>query len=107
MKLEITDFLVENIDRRLNFDFMRILKQPTEFKLFFFNILFHGDNGKPQRRLPYIFTTGHASALTDLHPIGYTSGNLIIKGGVDFYITPELYEKKHIQFLKEYQKYRL
>ena len=98
MKLEITDFLVENIDRRLNFDFMRILKQPTEFKLFFFNILFHGDNGKPQRRLPYIFTTGHASALTDLHPIGYTSGNLIIKGGVDFYITPELHEKKYSIF---------
>ena len=98
IKLEITDFLVENIDRRLNFDFMSILKQPTEFKLFFYNILFHGDNGKPKRRLPYIFTTGHASALTDLHPIGYTSGNLIIKGGVDFYITPELYEKKHSIF---------
>ena len=98
IKLEITDFLVENIDRRLNFDFMRILKQPTEFKLFFKNILFHGDNGKKKRRLPYIFTKGHASALTDLHPIGYTSGNLIIKGGVDFYITPELYEKKNSIF---------
>ena len=97
IKLEITYFLVENIDRRLDFDFMSILT-PSEFKIYFYNILFHGDNGKPKRRLLHIFTIGHSGAITDLHPIGYSSGNLIIKGGVDFYITPELYEKKHSIF---------
>ena len=94
-KLEITDFLAENIDRRLNFDFMNLIQNRSEFALYFFNLLFHGYNGKPRRKLPHIFTVGDDSAITDLHPITVNNTNIVIKGGVDIYITPELYEKKH------------
>ena len=95
IKLEITDFLAENIDRRLNFDFMNLIQNRSEFALYFFNLLFHGYNGKPRRKLPHIFTVGDDSAITDLHPIAVNNTNIVIKGGVDIYITPELYEKKH------------
>ena len=107
IKLEITDFLAENIDRRLNFDFMNLLKtNKSEFRSYFFNLLFHGYNGKRRRRLAHIFTAGSDSALTDLHPIAVNNSTIVIKGGVDIYITPELYAKKS-QFLKKLMKYHL
>ena len=67
IKLEITDYLAELIDRRINFDMMSILRNKSEFKYYFFNLLFHGYDNKPKRRLPHIFTIGSDSALTDLH----------------------------------------
>ena len=54
----------------------------------------------------HIFTTGGDSAITDLHPIVVNNSNIVIKGGVDIYITPELYAKKS-QFLKKLMKYHL
>ena len=101
IKLEITDFLAENIDRRLNFDFMNLLKtNKSEFRSYFFNLLFHGYNGKRRRRLAHIFTAGSDSALTDLHPIAVNNSTIVIEGGVDIYITPELYAKKKSIFKK-------
>ena len=67
IKLEITDYLAELIDRRINFDMMSILRNKSEFKYYFFNLLFHGYDNKPKRRLPHISTIGSDSALTDLH----------------------------------------
>ena len=77
---------------------MNLIKNKSEFALYFFNLLFHGYNGKPRRRLPHIFTAGGDSAITDLHPIAVNNTNIVIKGGVDMYITPELYERKHSIF---------
>lgn len=54
----------------------------------------------------HIFTAGGDSAITDLHPIAVNNSNIVIKGGVDIYITPELYAKKS-QFLKKLMKYHL
>ena len=57
-------------------------------------MLFHGYDDKTRRRLPHIFTIGSDSALTDLHPIAVNITNIVIKGRLDLYITPELYAKK-------------
>ena len=91
-KLELTDFLAEQIDSKVDFDFMKVLRG-SNFKFYFFGLLFHGYNNKPRRRLPHIFTAGGRSALTDLHPIAVNYTTITIKGGVDFYLTPELYAK--------------
>ena len=92
IKLEITDYLAELINRRINFDMMSVLRNKSEFPYYFFNLLFHGYDNKPRRRLPHIFTVG--SYVTDLHPIAVNITNIVIKGGLDLYITPELYVKK-------------
>ena len=49
IKLEITDYLAELIDSRINFDMMSILRNKSEFKYYFFNLLFHGYDNKPKR----------------------------------------------------------
>ena len=80
---------------------MSIFRNRSEFPLYFFENLFGGGSLFPQRKRPkYIFTKGDSSALTDLHPIAVNNGNIAIKGGVNFYITPELYEKDHSIFKK-------
>ena len=91
IKLEITDYLAERIDNRTNFDMMAILRNKSEFPLYFLNLLFHGYGDKPRRRLPHIFTVG--SNVTDLHLIAVNLTNIVIKGGLDLYLTPELYAK--------------
>ena len=93
IKLEITDYLSELIDKRINFNMMNLLKNKSEFKYYFFNLLFHVYNDKPKRRLPHIFTVGSDTAITDLHPIAVNISNIVIKGGLDLYLTPELYAK--------------
>ena len=94
-KLEVTDYMAGNIDKYDNFDVMNsIFRNKSEFAYNFFEILFHGYDGKPRRRLPCIFTIGDKSALTDLHPIAVNLNIIAIKGGVDLFITPELYVQK-------------
>ena len=75
-----------------------IKNSKSYFQLYFFEVIF-GGNLFPTKRPSHIFTKGYSDALTDLHPLAVTSGgNIAIKGGVDFYITP--YEKKHSIFKK-------
>ena len=94
-KLEVTDYMARKIDKYDNFDVMNtIFRNKSEFAYNFFEILFHGHDGKPRRRLPCIFTIGDKSALTDLHPIAVNLNRITIKGGVDLFITPELYAQK-------------
>ena len=76
-----------------------IKNNKSEFQIYFFEVLF-GGNLFPRKRPKHIFTKGDSGALTNLHPIAVNSGNIAIKGGVDFYITPELYEKDHSIFKK-------
>ena len=76
-----------------------IKNSKSYFRLYFFEVIF-GGNLFPTKRPSHIFTKGYSDALTDLHPLAVTSGNIAIKGGADFYITPELYEKKHSIFKK-------
>ena len=76
-----------------------IKNNKSEFQIYFFEVLF-GSNLFPRKRPKHIFTKGDSGALTNLHPIAVNFGNIAIKGGVDFYITPELYEKDHSIFKK-------
>ena len=39
IKLEITDYLAELIDRRINFDMMSILRNKSEFKYYFLKFI--------------------------------------------------------------------
>ena len=94
-----TEFLAKHIDHNINFDFMSIFRNRSEFPLYFYENLFGGSSLFPKRKRPkYIFTKGDSSALTDLHPLAINLSNVAIKGGVNFYITPELYEKDHSIF---------
>ena len=96
-----TDFLAKYIDNNINLDFMSVIRNRSEFPYYFFENLFGGGALFPNRKRPkYIFTKGNSSALTDLHPIAINLSSVTIKGGVDFYITPELYEKDHSFFKK-------
>ena len=80
---------------------MSIFRNRSEFPLYFFENLFGGGILFPKRKRPkYIFTKGDSNALTDLHPIAVNNANLSIKGGVNFYITLELYDKDHSIFKK-------
>ena len=77
-----------------------IKNSKSYFRVYFFEVIF-GGNLFPIKRPSHIFKKGYSDALTDLHPLAVTSGgNIAIKGGVDFYITPELYERKHSIFKK-------
>ena len=94
-----TEFLAKHIDHNINFDFMSIFRNRSEFPLYFYENLFGGSSLFPKRKRPkYIFTKGDSSALTDLHPLAINLSNVAIKGGVKFYIKPELYEKDHSIF---------
>ena len=94
-KSEVTDYMAGKIDKYDNFDVMNsIFRNKSKFAYNFFEILFHGYDGKPRQRLPCIFTIGDKSALTDLHPIAVNLNQITIKGGVDLFITPELYAQK-------------
>ena len=99
-KIGFTDFLAKHIDKNINFDFMSLIKNSKSyFQLYFFEVIY-GGNLFPKKTSNHIFTKGDSGALTDLHPVAVNFGNIAIKGGVDFYITPELYEKKHSIFKK-------
>ena len=94
-----TEFLAKHIDHNINFDFMSIFRNRSEFPLYFYENLLGGSSLFPKRKRPkYIFTKGDSSALTDLHPLAINLSNVAIKGGVNFYIMPELYEKDHSIF---------
>ena len=104
--INFTDFLVKRIEilRDKNFDFLETFKRKSNFVTYFYEVLF-GLTFKlslfPTVLKPNIFKKGDASNLTDLHPIVVNfGGNIFIKGGVNFYITQELYEKKHSIFKK-------
>ena len=72
----------------------------TNFKYYLFHSLFHGydiPNGiakyKKPRTFDFIFTQGDATNVTDKHPIAVDYASMVIKGGIDLYITPELYAR--------------
>lgn len=72
----------------------------TNFKYYLFHSLFHGydiPNGIAKYKKPptfdFIFTQGDATNVTDKHPIAVDYASMVIKGGIDLYITPELYAR--------------
>ena len=101
--INFTDFLVKRIEylKDKNFDFLETFKKQSNFQIYLYEILFGGTSFFPTVLRPNIFKKGSYSNLTDLHPITVDFfGNIFIKGGVNFYITQELYEKKHSIFKK-------
>ena len=101
--IDFTDFLVKHIDFVIGkkIDFTSIFKNRSNFSVYFYDNLFGGSSLIPTKAPPAIFKKGDYSNLTDQHPIAVSFGrNIAIKGGVNFYITPELYEKDHSIFKK-------
>ena len=101
--INFTDFLVKRIEymKDKNFDFIEAFKLQANFKIYFYEILFGGTTLFPTVLKPNVFKKGNSSNLTDLHPITVSFfGDIFIKGGVNFYITQELYEKKTFDFQK-------
>ena len=101
--INFTDFLVMLIEnlKGSNIDFLDLMKNTSNFQSYFYQILFGGTTLAPTVLKPNIFKKGDYSNLTDLNPIAVNfNGNIFIKGGVNFYITEELYKKKHSIFKK-------
>ena len=98
-----TEFLIKNIEflAGKKIDFFSPFKNRSNFPIYFYDNLFGGSSLIPTKTRPAIFTKGSYSNLTDRHPIAVSfGGNIAIKGGVNFYITQELYEKDHSIFKK-------
>ena len=98
-----TEFLIKNIEfvAGKKIDFFSPFKNRSNFSIYFYDNLFGGSSLFPTKKRPAIFTKGSYSNLTDRHPIAVSfGGNIAIKGGVNSYITPELYEKDHSIFKK-------
>ena len=98
VKLDVTEYFANNIDRVTNFNMIKWMQNIVNFKYYFYHLLFHGYNDKnnkiiPKRRLPYLFTSGSTTSVTDQHPISVNYTFLTIKGSIDLYIAPELYAR--------------
>ena len=99
--IDFTEFLVVNIEalKGKKIDYFDLWKNHTKFRLDFYSILFGGDPLLPAKKTPRIFQKGQN--VNDSHPIAFDyGGNFKIKGGVNFYITQELYERKQSIFRK-------
>ena len=99
--IDFTEFLVKHIEilKGKKFNYFDLWKNSSKFKIDIFWILFGGSSLFPTKKTPNIFQKG--DNVNDSHPISVTfGGNVKIKGGVNFYITPELYERKHSIFKK-------
>ena len=99
--IDFTEFLVKNIEalKDKKVDYFDLWKNHTKFRLDFYNILFGGGALLPAKKTPRIFQKGNS--VNDSHPIAFDySGNFKIKGGVNFYLTQELYERKQSIFRK-------
>ena len=91
--IDLTDIFVSRIESfsGKSIDWTYLLRYIDQFRYLFNSALFKNRNVK-------IFQKGHN--VNDSHPIAYDyrNGNFTIKGGVNFYITKELNEKKQSIF---------
>ena len=96
--IDFTDFLISNIEalEGKKIDYSYLWNNNSYFILFFYTALFRIAG----RKRPRIFQKGQN--VNDSHPIAFDNrnGNFKIKGGVNFYISQELYEKKQLIFRK-------
>ena len=99
--IDFTEFLVKNIEafKGKRLEYLNLWKNNSKFRVDFYRILFGQSAFFPARKTPRIFQSGNN--VNDSHPIAYDfGGSFKIKGGVNFYITSELYERKHSIFKK-------
>ena len=94
--IDLTDILISNIESLsgMSFDWTYFLRNIDQFRYLFYSSLF----GLAGNKNVKIFQKGQN--VNDSHPIAYDyrNGNFTIKGGVNFYITKELNEKKQSIF---------
>ena len=94
--IDLTDILISNIESLsgMSIDWTYLWTNIANFRYIFYTALF----GVVGNRKIKIFQKGQN--VNDSHPIAYdfNNGNLTIKGGVNFYITKELNEKKQSIF---------
>ena len=94
--IDLTDILISNIESfsGMSFDWTYFLRNIDQFRYLFYSALF----GLAGNKNVKIFQKGQN--VNDSHPIAYDyrNGNFTIKGGVNFYITKELNEKKQSIF---------
>ena len=90
--IDLTEFLVLYIEafKGRKIDYFDFWKNDLKFRIDFYRILFGGHPFSVKN--PRIFQKG--LRVNDSHPIAYDGMNFIIKEGVNFYITQELYERK-------------
>ena len=100
VKSDITEFFASEIDRAITFNMVKWFQQSINFKYYFFHSLFHEyhlNNVNVKYKKPhtfdFLFIRGDARHVTDKHPIALNYSNMVIKGGIDLYITPELYAR--------------
>ena len=99
--IDFTEFLTAYIEelKGKKIDYLYLWKNHSKFRLDFYRILFGGDALIPGKKTPRIFQKGNN--VNESHPIAFDfGGNFKIKGGVNFYITQELYERKQSIFKK-------
>ena len=94
--IDLTDVLISNIESfsGMSIDWTYFLRNIDQFRYLFYSALF----GLAGNKNVKIFQKGQN--VNDSHPIAYDyrNGNFTIKGGVNFYITKELNEKKQSIF---------
>ena len=94
--IDLTDILISNIESfsGTSIDWTYLWKYINQFRYLFYSALF----GLAGNKRIKIFQKGQN--VNDSHPIAYdfNNGNFTIKGGVNFYITKELNEKKQSIF---------
>ena len=94
--IDLTDIMISNIESfsGMSFDWTYLWKNIDQFR----NLLYSSLFGLAGNKKIKIFQKGQN--VNDSHPIAYdfNKGNFTIKGGVNFYITKELNEKKQSIF---------
>ena len=94
-----SEFFFSEIERVTDFDIIKWWSNPVNFKYYLYHALFHNyhayKDGKysKKRDLDFLFKSGNLNEISDKHPIVLDYRQMIMKGGIDYYITPELYAK--------------
>ena len=97
--IDFVEYLALKIEASQGVHYFDIWKNNSVFNSSFYEILFGGYSENPKVKKPKIFQRG--SDVDDFHPIAFNFGGTFkIKGGINFYITKELYDRKQSIFRK-------
>ena len=96
--IDFVEFLTLNIEAANRIEYLNLWKNDSKFKFDLYRLIFGGYSLNPKRKRPKIIQKGQN--VNDSHPIAYDGSNFKIKGGINFYIMKELYDRKQSIFRK-------
>ena len=98
--IDFVEFLALNIENASasKIEYLNLWKNDSKFKFDLYRLIFGGYSLNPKKKRPKIFKKGND--VIDSHPIAFDGSNFKIKGGVNFYLTKELYDKDQSIFKK-------